>query len=156
MKVPKACLILLINLVLFGPLIANDTRPNILYIFTDDQSVRTVGCYPDSFDWVKTPNIDRLASQGVRFERAYMGAWCLPSRTTALTGKHAFAAESMRMEGEYPGCEYDPEQLPFWPKVFRENGYTTAQIGKWHTGTDTGYGRDWDFQLVWNLSLIHI
>jgi arylsulfatase A-like enzyme len=150
MKIPKACLILLINLVLFGPLIANDTRPNILYIFTDDQSVRTVGCYPHSFDWVKTPNIDRLASQGVRFDRAYMGAWCLPSRTTALTGKHAFAAESMRMEGKYPGSEYDPEQLPFWPKVFRENGYTTAQIGKWHTGTDTGYGRDWDFQLVWN------
>ncbi len=131
-------------------LLAEDTRPNILYIFTDDQSVRTLGCYPQSYDWVKTPNIDRLADQGVRFARAYMGSWCLPSRLTALTGRHSYVAESMRMEGQYPGCEYDPEQLPFWPSYFRKDGYTTAQIGKWHTGTDTGFGRDWDYQVVWN------
>jgi len=56
----------------------------------------------------------------------------------------------MRMEGPYPGCVYDPQKAPFWPKVFRAHGYFTAQIGRWHTGTDTGYGRDWDFQLVWN------
>jgi len=48
------------------------------------------------------------------------------------------------------GSAYDPEKCPFWPKVFRENGYFTAHIGKWHTGVDTGYGRDWDFQIVWN------
>jgi arylsulfatase A-like enzyme len=54
------------------------------------------------------------------------------------------------MEGPYPGSTYDPAKTPFWPKVFRDNGYFTAQIGKWHTGTDTGYGRDWDFQIVWN------
>ncbi|MEM9016850.1 MAG: sulfatase-like hydrolase/transferase, partial [Verrucomicrobiota bacterium] len=45
---------------------------------------------------------------------------------------------------------YDPETCPFWPAIFREHGYQTAQIGKWHTGTDTGYGRDWDYQIVWN------
>ena len=39
---------------------------------------------------------------------------------------------------------------PFWPALFRENGYHTAQIGKWHTGTDAGFGRDWDYQIVWN------
>ena len=54
------------------------------------------------------------------------------------------------MEGPYPGSAYDPAKCPFWPKVFREKGYFTAQIGKWHTGTDTGYGRDWDYQIVWN------
>jgi arylsulfatase A-like enzyme len=86
----------------------------------------------------------------VRFTAAYNGAWCMPSRATMLTGHHQFGVESMRMEGPYPGCTYDPQQCPFWPKVFRANGYFTAQIGKWHTGTDTGYGRDWDFQLVWN------
>jgi arylsulfatase A-like enzyme len=56
----------------------------------------------------------------------------------------------MRMEGPYPGSEYDPEQCPFWPRRLRQAGYTTAQIGKWHTGTDTGHGRDWDHQAVWN------
>ena len=54
------------------------------------------------------------------------------------------------MEGRYPGSTYDPRQCRFWPPVFRANGYQTAQIGKWHTGTDAGWGRDWDFQIVWN------
>ena len=125
-------------------------RPNILLIFTDDQSHRTVGAYPEAYNWVNTPAMDSLASQGVRFEYAYIGTWCMPSRATLLTGRHQFGVESMRMVGPYPGSTYDPEKTPFWPKVFRENGYFTAQIGKWHTGTDTGYGRDWDFQIVWN------
>ena len=56
----------------------------------------------------------------------------------------------MKMEGPYPGSTYDPKKCPFWPATFRANGYQTAQIGKWHTGTDTGFGRDWDFQMVWN------
>lgn len=127
-----------------------DVRPNILFIYTDDQSHRTVGCYPGSYDWVLTPNIDQLARQGVRFDHAYIGSWCMPSRATLLTGLHQHGIESMRMEGKYPGSAYDPEQCRFWPSVFRANGYTTAHIGKWHTGVDAGFGRDWDFQIVWN------
>lgn len=125
-------------------------RPNVLFIYTDDHSHRTISCYPEAYPWAKTPNIDRLASQGVRFESAYIGTWCMPSRATLLTGHHQFGVESMRMAGPYPGSAYDPEKCPFWPKVFRENGYFTAQIGKWHTGVDTGFGRDWDYQIVWN------
>lgn len=125
-------------------------RPNILFIYTDDHSHRTVSCYPQAYDWAKTPNIDRLASNGVRFSDAYIGTWCMPSRAMLLTGHHSFGIESMRMVGEYPGSEYDPKQCRFWPKVFRDNGYVTAQVGKWHTGVDTGAGRDWDHQIVWN------
>ena len=125
-------------------------RPNILLIYTDDHSYRTIGCYPQAYDWVHTPNIDQLAADGVRFEYAYIGTWCMPSRATMLTGLHQHGVESMRMVGEYPGSAYDPEKCRFWPKVFRENGYTTCQIGKWHTGTDTGANRDWDHQIVWN------
>ncbi|MBM82117.1 MAG: sulfatase [Planctomycetaceae bacterium] len=125
-------------------------RPNILFIYADDQSHRTVSCYPEAYDWMKTPHIDQLAKNGVRFAHAYIGTWCMPSRATMLTGHHQFGIKSMRMEGQYPGSEYDPKQCRFWPSVFRANGYTTAQIGKWHTGTDTGYGRDWDYQIVWN------
>jgi arylsulfatase A-like enzyme len=125
-------------------------RPNILFIYTDDHSHRTVSCYPEAYDWVETPNIDALAASGVRFAQAYTGTWCMPSRATLLTGHLSYGVESMRMEGPYPGSEYDPEQCRFWPSVFREEGYQTAQIGKWHTGTDTGYGRDWDYQMVWN------
>ncbi|MDG2128292.1 MAG: sulfatase-like hydrolase/transferase [Fuerstiella sp.] len=125
-------------------------RPNILLIYTDDHSYRTVGCYPQAYRWVNTPNIDALAERGVRFEYAYIGTWCMPSRATMLTGHHQYGVESMRMEGQYPGSEYDPEKCRFWPSVFRENGYSTCQVGKWHTGTDTGANRDWDHQVVWN------
>lgn len=128
-------------------------RPNILFIYSDDQSHRTCSCYPEAYEWAKTPNIDALAKRGVRFTHAYIGTWCMPSRATLLTGHHPYGVESMRSEGTYPGSTYDPKKCPFWPKVFRENGYVTAQIGKWHTGTDTGFGRDWDYQVVWNRPL---
>ena len=129
---------------------AAEKQPNILLIYTDDQSHRTVSCYPEAYDWVKTPHIDQLAKDGIRFTHAYVGTWCMPSRAALLTGHHPYGVQSMRMEGEYPGSTYDPKQCPFWPSVFRQNGYSTAQIGKWHTGTDTGFGRDWDYQVVWN------
>ncbi|MEN8786176.1 MAG: sulfatase-like hydrolase/transferase [Akkermansiaceae bacterium] len=125
-------------------------RPNILFIYTDDQSSRTVSCYQEAYPWVKTPNIDALAKQGVRFANAYIGSWCMASRATLLTGHHQHGIESMCMEGQYPGSTYDPKKCRFWPSVFREQGYTTAHIGKWHTGTDPGFGRDWDYQIVWN------
>jgi len=130
--------------------VRGEEKPNILFIYTDDHSHRTISCYPESYDWVSTPHIDALAENGVRFHHATIGTWCMPSRAMLLTGHHGFGIESMRMEGSYPGSEYDPEKCRFWPSVFRKNGYQTAQIGKWHTGTDTGFGRDWDYQIVWN------
>lgn len=135
-------------------LAAEPARPNILLIYTDDQSHRTVGCYPQALPWVRTPHIDRLAERGIRFAPAYIGTWCMPSRATILTGLHQTGIQSMRRQGKYPGSTYDPEQCPFWPQVFRRHGYVTAHIGKWHTGTDTGFGRDWDFQIVWNRPLL--
>ena len=128
-------------------------RPNILLIYTDDQSYKTVGCYPESFPWVRTPNIDRLAAEGVRFHGAYLGSWCMPSRASMLTGRYPHAIETMRMEGKYPASAYDPAVCRFWPSVFRAAGYHTAQFGKWHTGIDAGWGRDWDRQAVWNRPL---
>jgi arylsulfatase A-like enzyme len=126
------------------------SRPNILFIYTDDHSYNTVSCYEGAHTWVRTPNMDGLARRGVRFTHAYIGTWCMPSRATLLTGFHQHGVQTMRMEGTYPGSEYDPVQCRFWPSVFRQEGYHTAQIGKWHTGTDTGFGRDWDYQIVWN------
>ena len=125
-------------------------RPNILLIYTDDHSHRTVSCYDEAYPWVKTPNIDKLAKHGVRFRYAYIGTWCMPSRASILTGHHPYGVKSMKMVGEYPGSTYDPKACPFWPSIFRQLGYFCAMIGKWHTGVDSGYGRDWDFQMVWN------
>ncbi|MDP7205113.1 MAG: sulfatase-like hydrolase/transferase, partial [Pirellulaceae bacterium] len=129
-------------LLLLGVVSADQVKavgpPNILFIYTDDHSHRTVSCYDEAYPWVRTPHIDQLASTGVRFSDAYIGTWCMPSRAAMLTGHHPYGVQSMRMVGQYPGSEYDPQACPFWPAVFREHGYVTAQIGKWHTGTDTG------------------
>ncbi len=125
-------------------------RPNILFLFADDQSYKTLGCYGAGPEWIRTPHIDRLAGRGVRFERSYLGAWCMPSRASLLTGRLQHGVQTMTMQGTYPGSTYDPARCPFVPAEFRRQGYHTAQIGKWHTGTDTGYGRDWDHQIVWN------
>jgi arylsulfatase A-like enzyme len=127
-----------------------DKKPNILFIFTDDQSTRTVSSYPDAHDWVKTPHIDSLAKNGVLFSHAYIASWCMPSRANMLTGLHQHAIESMRMTKPYPKATYDPKKCQFWAKDLRKNGYHTAMIGKWHTAVDSGYGRDWDYQKVWN------
>ncbi|MCS6866488.1 MAG: sulfatase-like hydrolase/transferase [Gemmataceae bacterium] len=129
---------------------ADGPKPNILFIYADDQSYKTVGCYPEAWPWVKTPHIDALAKRGVRFHGAYLGAWCMPSRASILTGHQPHGIQSMRMTQPYPASSYDPQQCPFWPAHFRKNGYHTAQIGKWHTGVDAGFGRDWDYQIVWN------
>lgn len=125
-------------------------KPNILFILADDHSPRTLSSYEQASPMARTPNIDQLATSGVRFRAAYMGSWCMPSRATLLTGLHPHAIQSMRMDGANPRSSYDPEQCRFWPATFRQHGYQTAQIGKWHTGTDAGWGRDWDFQRVWN------
>jgi len=138
---------------LASPLVAAEPakkKPNILFIYSDDHSYRTVSCYPEAYSWARTPHMDALAKSGVRFTHAYIGTWCMPSRASLLTGRHPYGVESMRSEGKYPGSTYDPKQCPFWPQTFRQHGYVTAQIGKLHTGTDTGANRDWDYQVVWN------
>ena len=126
----------IIQLLLLPTLHAAESRPNILYIFTDDHSVRTLSCYndtPDAYLWVKTPNIDRLARQGVRFTTCYTGAKCVPSRGTALTGK---------LQGGYT------RETPYWTTRLREQGYYTGMIGKWHWNVPR-HGIAWDWSVVW-------
>ena len=110
-----------------------DQRPNILYIFTDDQSVRSVSCYPQAQPWAHTPNIDKLAAQGVRFSYCYTGAKCVPSRGNALTG---------RLQFNYT------KDTPYWPAGFRKQGYFTGMIGKWHWNVPR-HDETWDWSAVW-------
>ena len=128
---------------------ARDEQPNILYIFTDDQSVRSVSAYEKARSWVSTPNIDRLAKSGLRFTQCYTGTWCQPSRASALTGLLQHRLDSIKVT-KYPMASYDPKKLPFFPSVLRKNGYETACIGKWHLGEDVGHGRDWDYSVIWD------
>ncbi len=123
--------------------------PNILYIFTDDQSRRSVSAYEEAHDWVDTPNIDALAESGMRFRTCYTGASCQMSRAMMMTGRLQHAIQSFDTS-RYPACDYDPKIQSCWPANFRRNGYQTACIGKWHLGEDVGHGRDWDYSVIWD------
>lgn len=122
-------------------------RPNILFIFTDDQSHRTVSAYEDSRPWISTPQIDRLANEGIRFKHAFAGPWCAPSRAMVLSGRYLHGIEGLDFT-DYPKIRQSKE-FRMWPEVFRNNGYTTAVIGKWHLASDYRHGRVWDHSIIW-------
>ena len=97
---------------------AESERPNILFIYTDDHSYRTVSAYPQAYPWVKTPTIDRLAREGVRFESAYIGTWCMPSRATLLTGHHQSVSSRCAWRGRIRAAPTIPNSAPSGPKRF--------------------------------------
>ena len=110
---------------------AADKRPNIIFIMSDDHATRAVSAYGSSL--VETPNIDRIAANGVRFDRAYVGnALCGPSRATTLTGLHSHG--NGFYSNEWSG-EFDGQQQTF-PGLLQAAGYQTAVIGKWHLYSD--------------------
>jgi len=108
-------------------------RPNILFIFTDDHAAHAISAYGSKIN--KTPNIDRIAKEGMLFENCFCGnSICGPSRATILTGKHSHLNGFFRN-----GNVFDGEQQTF-PKLLQDAGYQTAMIGKWHlASTPTGF-----------------
>lgn len=154
----KTSIVVVVALVLFQRAFA-DERPNILFIYTDDQSYRTLGSYIDdgARPWARTPNIDRLASEGVRFSHAYGASWCVPSRSVVMTGKQPHAIEGMDLNRDPNslwwatfGEGYDPNRAKMWPENLRKSGYETAMVGKWHLGQNAGHGRLWDYSVIWD------
>ncbi|TWU04690.1 sulfatase [Stieleria varia] len=128
---------------------AETTRPNILFILTDDQGWPTLGCYGSQ--QVPTPHLDRLADEGVRFTDAYVMPQCTPTRAALLTGQHTARSGMWHVIPWYgqPWARIQEpafrEQLPReWstlPKVLRGHGYATGMAGKWHltNGVDGNY-----------------
>ncbi|MFW6163229.1 MAG: sulfatase-like hydrolase/transferase, partial [Planctomycetota bacterium] len=108
--------------------------PNIVFILADDLGYGDVGCYNPECK-VPTPNLDRLAKEGVRFTDAHSPATvCTPARYSLLTGRMAFRTG---MRGVFTGvggpCMIEKERLTL-PQMLRDKGYTTACFGKWHIG----------------------
>ena len=107
----------------------NETRPNIIFIMSDDHAEKAISAYDPSL--IRTPNIDRLADEGIRFENSYVtNSICAPSRAVLLTGKYS------HINGKRDNRDvFDPNQMTF-PKLLQEAGYQTAVIGKWHLKSD--------------------
>ncbi len=113
---------------LLGNLAIAAGKPNILFIYTDDQSTRTVSAYEDAYHWVDTPNIDRLADEGIRFTRANIGSWCMASRASILNGFQQNKVESHRMTGPNPMNVYDPENASFGRSLFANKDTTPPKL----------------------------
>src|ERR1043165_7894889 len=107
-------------------------QPNIVFIFSDDHAYQAISAYNDPRKLLQTPNIDRLAKDGMLFTRAMVpNSICGPSRATVLTGKYN------HLNGFYnnSNSKFDPAQ-PTFVKNLHAAGYQTAIVGKWHLISD--------------------
>ena len=120
--------------------------PNVIYILADDLGYAELGCYGQR--WIKTPNIDRIAAEGIRFTQHYAGnAVCAPSRCCLMTGKHPGHAY-IRNNGdpkhlqhlkskfgwEFPGQNPIPAAEVTIGEMLKQKGYATGAMGKWGLG----------------------
>jgi arylsulfatase A-like enzyme/acetyl esterase/lipase len=139
---------------------ASDTPPNVVFLFVDDQGYYDLGCYGASE--IKTPRIDAMAEQGTRFTDYYAAApICSPSRAGLLTGcyprrvgNHIWVHRADSKTGIHP------DELTI-AELFKDNGYATACIGKWHLGfheplLPRNQGFDHYFGLLHNLDPVEV
>ena len=153
MCLPRAAAILG---VLCGTVTAAETRPNVVLIFADDLGWTDLGCYGSEL--YRTPHIDRLARDGMRFTQNYSACTvCSPSRAALLTGKYP---ARLHITDWIPGQPPENPKLivPDWTKylpheettlaeVFKSAGYATASIGKWHLGGEPYYPQTQGFDI---------
>lgn len=129
-------------------------QPNVLVVFADDLGYGDVGCY--GAIKLKSPHIDHLAEQGLRFTNAYTASsTCSQSRVSLLTGRYWWRSPLHPVKGVIapagPNALLEEGITPL-PKFFQENGYRTAAFGKWHVGV--GYGDSPRDRYDWNRSTI--
>ncbi len=124
-KCPLALTLLVLSAVVGR---ADDQRPNILFIMSDDHTAQAVGAYATVLkDLNPTPTIDTLAAEGMAFDNAFCtNAICTPSRACIITGQYPHVNGVFDLRGNIP-----PEKQVL-PILFRNAGYQTAMIGKWH------------------------
>ena len=109
-------------------------RPNILVIMSDEHNASVLGCYGNSI--IHTPNLDRLAGQGILFERAYTNSpLCVPSRLAFTAGKYASRIGAWNNDCRLPASDY-----PSLPRIMNAAGYESFLCGKMHYDTERRYG----------------
>ncbi len=113
-------------------------RPNILWVVSEDNSPRFVGAYGDPL--ARTPTLDRLAQDGIVFDKVYTAPVCAPSRSTIITGRYAHGLGTQHMRSTRPL----PEGVRFFAEFLREAGYFCTNNSKTDYNTSTPWARAWD------------
>lgn len=128
--------VILVSTFLFAlhPVTAAESKPNLIYILLDDAGYGDLSCYGQ--EKFSTPNIDRLATEGIKFTDHYSGSTvCAPTRCSLMTGKHTGRTyvrgnREVKPEGQAPM----PEDIVTIPRLLKDAGYTTGAFGKWGLG----------------------
>lgn len=135
--------VLTLSILLFSSTVCFSQQPNILYIMADDLGYADLSCYGRK-DY-KTPNLDKLSSEGLKFMQAYSAAsLCTPTRVGLMTGRYPARhqvglREPLAMTKKDSAIGLSPEQ-PTLPALLKNAGYETALIGKWHLGFQPQFG----------------
>lgn len=123
---------------------ASARQPNIVILYVDDLGYGDLSCYGATA--VQTPHVDKLAAEGLRFTDAHCPAsTCTPSRFTLLTGRFALRNNAAILPGDAPALIRPG--MPTLPAMLKEQGYTTAVLGKWHLGLGDG-NIDWNGEVA--------
>jgi len=117
-------------------------RPNIIFVLVDDLRWDAMG-FTGQYPFLKTPNIDRLRSEGVHFKNAFSThSLCAPSRATFLTGTFP---QTNGVNTNQEGRELNPDKTPSFGQIFQGVGYETAFIGKWHMAENSKPRKGWNY-----------
>ena len=132
----KPKFLILLFLALFGLKIsAQNNKPNVIIFIADDVSFDDLGCYGNK--QVQTPNIDKLAASGIRFNNFYLtGSSCSPSRNSIITGRYPHNTGAAELHTQ------PPVDMVSFPEILKNNGYYTVSSGKFHMGDYARRGFD--------------
>ncbi len=137
-QIRKSLFLVMAILLLLASIAKAADRPNILFLFSDDHALRTIGAYKGAIN--KTPNLDRIAREGAVFTNSFnVNSICCPSRAAILTGKHSHANGIRGNGSTWNGKQW------VYSRALGEAGYQTALIGKWHLkGNPTNEFQHWE------------
>jgi len=141
----RTCLGILITVLSCLSVFAQQKRPNVIIIYADDLGYGDVSCY--GAKRINTSHIDQLAKKGLKFTNAHTtSSTCTPSRFSILTGVYAWRKKGTGIAPGNAALLIDTAQITL-AKIFKQSGYMTSAIGKWHLGLGSKGGPDWNGEI---------